>query len=95
MRTKELTVYKGRGANYNAPQIVLQGKWLQGLGFSIGDKVMKRPEYTGRKVSGNGARFISGGRKKFNVNFIVKTGGFLYNRDTVGASCIVSSAELQ
>ena len=38
---------------------------------------------------------ISGGRKKFNVNFIVKTGGFLYNRDTVGASCIVSSAELQ
>jgi len=39
MRTKELTVYKGRGANYNAPQIVLQGKWLQGLGFSIGDKV--------------------------------------------------------
>ena len=34
-------------------------------------------------------------RKKFNVNFIVKTGGFLYNRDTVGASCIVSSAELQ
>lgn len=39
MRTKELTVYKGRGANYNASQIVLQGKWLQGLGFSIGDKV--------------------------------------------------------
>ena len=29
------------------------------------------------------------------MNFIVKTGGFLYNRDTVGASYIVSSAELQ
>lgn len=39
MKTKELKVYKGRGANYDAPQIVLQGKWLQGLGFSIGDKV--------------------------------------------------------
>lgn len=39
MKTKEVTVYKGRGANYNNPQIVLQGKWLQGLGFSIGDKV--------------------------------------------------------
>lgn len=39
MKTKELKVYKGRGANYDAPQIVLQGKWLQGLGFSIGDKL--------------------------------------------------------
>ena len=38
---------------------------------------------------------LSGGRKKFNVNFIVKADVFLYNRDTVGASCIVSSAELQ
>ena len=37
----------------------------------------------------------NGGRKKFNVNFIVKADVFLYNRDTVGASCIVSSAELQ
>lgn len=39
MKTKELKVYKGRGANYDTPQIVLQGNWLQGLGFSIGDKV--------------------------------------------------------
>ena len=29
-------------------------------------------------VTGNKAR-LSGGRKKFNVNFIVKTGGVLYN----------------
>ncbi len=41
------------------------------------------------------AEVISYNRKKFNVNFIVKTGVFLYNRDTVGASCIVFSAELQ
>ena len=41
------------------------------------------------------AEVISYNRKKFNVNFIVKTGVFLYNRDTVGASCIVSSVELQ
>ena len=43
----------------------------------------------------NGKSKLSGERKKFNVNFIVKTSVFLYNRDTVGASCIVSSAELQ
>lgn len=29
------------------------------------------------------------------MNFIVKASVFLYNRDTIGASCIVSSAELQ
>ena len=37
----------------------------------------------------------SGGRKKFNVKFIVKTDIFLYNRNITGVSCIVSSAELQ
>ena len=36
-----------------------------------------------------------GGRKKFNVKFIVKTDIFLYNRTITGVSCIVSSAELQ
>ncbi len=50
---------------------------------------MRADSRTGNRAEGNG------GRKKFNVNFIVKTDVFLYNRDTVGASCIVSSAELQ
>ena len=48
---------------------------------------MRADSRTGNRAEGNE------GRKKFNVNFIVKTDGFLYNRDTVGASCIVSSAE--
>lgn len=40
MKTKELKVYKGSGNNYMPiPQIILQGQWLSGLGFSIGDKV--------------------------------------------------------
>lgn len=43
----------------------------------------------------NGKSKLSGERKKFNVNFIVKTSVFLYNRDTVGARCIVSSSESQ
>ena len=50
---------------------------------------MRAVSITGNRVDRNG------GRKQFNVNFIVKAGVFLYNRDTVGASCIVSSAELQ
>ena len=50
---------------------------------------MRADSITGNRAEGNE------GRKKFNVNFIVKADGFLYNRDTVGASCIVSSAELQ
>ena len=40
MKTKELKVYRGSGNNYTPiPQIILQGQWLRGLGFSIGDKV--------------------------------------------------------
>lgn len=39
MNTRELTVYRGRGNSYQLPQILLQGQWLQNLGFSIGDKV--------------------------------------------------------
>ncbi len=39
MKTKELTIYKGRGTNYNLPQIVLQGQWLENIGFFIENKV--------------------------------------------------------
>ena len=50
--------------------------------------------HTADSITNNRTR-LSEGRKKFNVNFIVKTGDFLYNRNIVGASCIASSAELQ
>jgi hypothetical protein len=52
-----------------------------------------------RTLESRGASFTCmdscGGRKKFNVIFIVKTDIFLYNRTITGVSCIVSSAELQ
>lgn len=41
MKTKCLKVYEGTGRNYvSIPKIVLQGKWLDSLGFSIGDKII-------------------------------------------------------
>lgn len=40
MKTKSLKVYEGAGRNYvSIPKIVLQGKWLDSLGFSIGDRI--------------------------------------------------------
>lgn len=40
MKAKTLKVYHGSGRNYTSiPQIILQGKWLDKLGFSIGDKI--------------------------------------------------------
>ena len=40
MKTKSMKVYQGSGRNYvEVPTIVLQGKWLDGLGFSIGDQI--------------------------------------------------------
>lgn len=40
MKARELTVYRGSGRNYDPiPQIIMQGRWLSDLGFSIGDKV--------------------------------------------------------
>ena len=40
MSKRTLTVYagSGKGCSYIS-QIILQGKWLETLGFSIGDKV--------------------------------------------------------
>lgn len=35
-----LTIYAGSGKAYQSiPQIRIQGKWLEALGFSIGDKL--------------------------------------------------------
>lgn len=41
MNKRKLTVYagSGKGCSYIS-QIILQGKWLETLGFSIGDKVI-------------------------------------------------------
>ncbi len=41
MEQRKLTVYEGRGKQYAPiPQIVLQGKWLEQIGYNIGDKIV-------------------------------------------------------
>ncbi len=40
MEARKLKIYEGSGYNYSSiPQILLQGKWLDNLGFSIGDHI--------------------------------------------------------
>ncbi len=40
MEARRLKVYKGTTKDYEPiPRITLQGQWLEGLGFTIGDKV--------------------------------------------------------
>ena len=40
MEKRKLKVYYGRGRdNCRLPQIVLQGQWLERMGFSIGDSL--------------------------------------------------------
>ena len=40
MDKRNLTVYAGSGNKYTyVPQIILQGRWLEAIGFSIGDKI--------------------------------------------------------
>ena len=42
---REMKFYEQSGYNYqNTPTIVLKGKWLQELGFSMGDKVSVKCE---------------------------------------------------
>ena len=41
MKTKSMKVYEGTGtSDITIPRIVLQGKWLKGLGFSVGDRII-------------------------------------------------------
>ncbi len=41
MKTKNMKVYEGTGtSDITIPRIVLQGKWLKGLGFSVGDRII-------------------------------------------------------
>ena len=40
MEERKLSVYRGSTKDYEPiPRITLQGYWLEGLGFSIGDKL--------------------------------------------------------
>lgn len=42
---RDLKVYEQSGYNYqNTPTIVLKGKWLQELGFTMGDKLSVKCE---------------------------------------------------
>lgn len=36
---REIRIYNGRGNNYGKPLLMLQGNWLQELGFFVGDRV--------------------------------------------------------
>lgn len=36
---REVRIYNGRGSNYGKPLLMLQGNWLQEMGFSVGDRV--------------------------------------------------------
>lgn len=36
---REVRIYNGRGNNYGKPLLMLQGNWLQEMGFSVGDRV--------------------------------------------------------
>lgn len=40
MQQRKLTVYAGSNKNAYIPQIILQGNWLEDLGYHIGDKIM-------------------------------------------------------
>ena len=39
MEEHRMTVYKGRGDFKEAPQILLQGRWLKRAGFNAGNKI--------------------------------------------------------
>ena len=40
MEERKITVYKGSTKDYiPVPRITIQGQWLDGMGFSIGDKL--------------------------------------------------------
>jgi len=39
LKERNLKVYESPGPKLNIPRIVLQGKWLETLGYSVGDRV--------------------------------------------------------
>jgi len=39
MKTREMTVYRARGKDLTVPMIILQGKWLRDMGFTVGNRV--------------------------------------------------------
>ncbi len=45
MVERKITVYKGSTKDYTpVPRITLQGQWLEGIGFSIGDRLTVKCE---------------------------------------------------
>ena len=41
MKTKRMTVHYGTGTfDMTIPKIILQGKWLRELGYSVGDQII-------------------------------------------------------
>ena len=41
MKKREMTVYRARGTSVevNNPLIMMQGKWLRDMGFTVGDRI--------------------------------------------------------
>lgn len=39
MKSREMTVYRARGKDLTVPMIILQGKWLRDMGFTVGNRV--------------------------------------------------------
>ena len=41
MKSREMTVYRarGNGKDLTVPMIMMQGKWLRDMGFTVGDRI--------------------------------------------------------
>ena len=62
MKERKLTVYRGSTKDYvPVPKITIQGRWLESLGFSIGDKLAVTCEQGRLIIEKNEARYESKG----------------------------------
>lgn len=52
MEERMMTVYRGRTKDYEpVPKITIQGKWLEKIGFSIGDRLLVVCKENGLTIS--------------------------------------------
>ena len=52
MEERMMTVYRGSTKDYEpVPKITIQGKWLEKIGFSIGDRLLVVCEENGLTIS--------------------------------------------
>ena len=52
MEERMMTVYRGSTKDYEpVPKITIQGKWLEKMGFSIGDRLLVVCEENGLTIS--------------------------------------------